>query len=68
LPSEDEFRDSISKTQAGKEVLRTRKANEAAKQASKVEALLLMLHGARSVACFPLWDSHRERWFASGFA
>ena len=23
---------------------------------------------ARSVAFFPLWDSHRERWFAGGFA
>jgi signal transduction histidine kinase len=47
--------------------LRTRKSRESAKQA-EAKALLWMLPGARSVVLFPLWDSHRERWFAGSFA
>lgn len=30
--------------------------------------LMRMFPGARSVAVVPLWDSHKERWFAGGFA
>lgn len=29
--------------------------------------LMRMFPGARSVALVPLWDSHKERWFAGGF-
>lgn len=29
--------------------------------------LMRMFPGARSVALIPLWDSHKERWFAGGF-
>ncbi|KAI9774973.1 MAG: hypothetical protein M1840_000189 [Geoglossum simile] len=74
LPSGDETRHStadISKAEAKtpeKEESKTRKANQAAKQAEEAKTLLPMLPGARSVAIFPLWDSHRERWFAGGFA
>ncbi|RDL38283.1 Uncharacterized protein BP5553_02623 [Venustampulla echinocandica] len=45
----------------------TKKGRGSAKQAEAV-ALLQMLPGARSVVLFPLWDSHRERWFAGSFA
>jgi signal transduction histidine kinase len=47
--------------------LRTGKLRESAKQA-EAKTLLQMLPGARSVVLFPLWDSHRERWFAGSFA
>lgn len=30
--------------------------------------ILKLFPTARSVAFFPLWDSHRQRWFAGGFA
>jgi len=33
----------------------------------EVKILLRMLPGARSVAFIPLWDSHRDRWFAGSF-
>ncbi|KAI9771345.1 MAG: hypothetical protein M1840_002315 [Geoglossum simile] len=35
---------------------------------TEMNALLQMLPDARSVVLFPLWDSHRERWFAGSFA
>lgn len=31
------------------------------------EFIKRMFPGARSVALIPLWDSHKERWFAGGF-
>jgi len=31
------------------------------------KALLQMLPGMKSIAFIPLWDSHRERWFAGSF-
>lgn len=34
----------------------------------EVKAIVEMLPGVRSVAFSPLWDSHRERWFAGSFA
>lgn len=34
---------------------------------TETKALLQMLPGTRSVAFVPLWDSHRERWFAGSF-
>jgi signal transduction histidine kinase len=46
---------------------RTRELRQKDKQA-ETNALLQMLPGARSVVLFPLWDSHRERWFAGSFA
>jgi hypothetical protein len=46
---------------------RTRKRRESAKQI-EAKALRQMLPGARSVVLFPLWDSHRDRWFAGSFA
>lgn len=46
---------------------RTRKPRESANQA-EAKTLLQMLPGARSVVLFPLWDSHRKRWFAGSFA
>lgn len=45
----------------------TRNPKENAEYAEE-KAVLRMLPGARSVAFIPLWDSHRERWFAGGFA
>lgn len=50
-----------------KKNFRTGKRRERAKQA-EAKTLLQMLPGARSVILFPLWDSHRERWFAGSFA
>jgi signal transduction histidine kinase len=47
--------------------LRTGKPRESVKQA-EAKTLLQMLPSARSVVFFPLWDSHRERWFAGSFA
>ncbi|OBT44393.1 hypothetical protein VE00_07055 [Pseudogymnoascus sp. WSF 3629] len=44
-----------------------RKRRASAKQ-TDANALRQMLPGARSVVLFPLWDSHRERWFAGSFA
>ncbi|KFY90738.1 hypothetical protein V500_04985, partial [Pseudogymnoascus sp. VKM F-4518 (FW-2643)] len=44
-----------------------RKRRASAKQ-TEANALRQMLPGARSVVLFPLWDSHRERWFAGSFA
>jgi signal transduction histidine kinase len=49
------------------EILRTGKPRESSKQ-TEAKALLQMLPGARTVVLFPLWDSHRERWFAGSFA
>ena len=46
---------------------RTRTPKEKAEHA-EANAILGMLSGARSVAFVPLWDSHRERWFAGSFA
>lgn len=59
----------VAKVETGssEKILRTRKPRESAKQA-EAKALLRMLPGARSVVLFPLWDSHRERWFAGSFA
>lgn len=40
------------------------------KQLSKeaeFKTILETLPGARSIAFFPLWDAHKERWFAGGF-
>jgi signal transduction histidine kinase len=48
-------------------ILGTEKPRESTTQA-ELKALLHMLPGARSVVLFPLWDSHRERWFAGSFA
>jgi len=47
--------------------LQTGKPRESSKQ-TEAKGLLQMLPGALSVVIFPLWDSHRERWFAGGFA
>jgi signal transduction histidine kinase len=49
------------------ENLRTGKPRGSWKQ-TEAKALLQMLPGARTVVLFPLWDSHRERWFAGSFA
>jgi signal transduction histidine kinase len=46
---------------------RTGKPRGSSKQ-TEAKALLQMLPGARTVALSPLWDSHRERWFAGSFA
>ncbi|KAF3481560.1 uncharacterized protein GIQ15_04319 [Arthroderma uncinatum] len=45
---------------------RSRKSRKSTKQA-EAKALLQMLPGALSVVLFPLWDSHRGRWFAASF-
>jgi signal transduction histidine kinase len=45
---------------------RDRHPNEVAER-REAKILLRMLPGARSVAFVPLWDSHRERWFAGSF-
>jgi len=55
------------KHESSRQNLRTGKPRESAKQA-EAKTLLQMLPGARSVVLFPLWDSHRERWFAGSFA
>ncbi|KAK3386575.1 hypothetical protein B0H63DRAFT_468018 [Podospora didyma] len=34
---------------------------------AETQALLGMLPGTRSIAFVPLWDSHRDRWFAGSF-
>ena len=44
---------------------RPRKTYSRAKEAS---IIIKVFPGARSVIAFPLWDSHRERWFAGGVA
>lgn len=66
--------DPVQATQAAQtepksseKILRTGKPRESAKQ-KEAKALLQMLPGAHSVVFFPLWDSHRERWFAGSFA
>jgi signal transduction histidine kinase len=56
-----------AESRSSEKILRTRKPRESAKQ-TEAKALLQMLPGARSVVLFPLWDSHRERWFAGSFA
>jgi signal transduction histidine kinase len=59
----------VARVESGssEKILRRQKPRERAKQA-EAKALLRMLPGARSVVLFPLWDSHRERWFAGSFA
>ncbi|PVH70536.1 hypothetical protein DL98DRAFT_618851 [Cadophora sp. DSE1049] len=54
-------------SRSSEEILRTGKPRESAKQ-TEAKALLQMLPSARSVVLFPLWNSHRERWFAGSFA
>ena len=46
---------------------RERHGSKKAAHQSEATALLQMLPNARSIAFIPLWDSHRERWFAGGF-
>jgi hypothetical protein len=69
--TEDTRRTTRDATQAesksSEKILRTRKPRESAKQ-TEAKALIQMLPGARSVVFVPLWDSHRERWFAGSFA
>jgi signal transduction histidine kinase len=52
---------------SSEKILRTGRPRESAKR-TEAKALLQMLPGARSVVLCPLWDSHRERWFAGSFA
>jgi signal transduction histidine kinase len=52
---------------SSKKTRRTRKRRESAKQI-EAKALRQMLPSACSVVLFPLWDSHRDRWFAGSFA
>ncbi|KAL8366269.1 hypothetical protein RB595_004846 [Gaeumannomyces hyphopodioides] len=40
---------------------------EEAAEHREAKILLRMLPGARSIAFIPLWDSHRDRWFAGSF-
>lgn len=56
-----------AKSRCSEKILRTGRPRESVKQ-TEARALLQMLPGARSVVLFPLWDSHRERWFAGSFA
>jgi signal transduction histidine kinase len=56
-----------AESRSSEKILRTGKPRESAKQ-TEAKALLQMLPGARTVVLFPLWDSHRERWFAGSFA
>ncbi|KAH9204266.1 hypothetical protein DL95DRAFT_529330 [Leptodontidium sp. 2 PMI_412] len=56
-----------AESRTSEKILRTGKPRESAKQ-TEAKALLQMLPGACSVVLFPLWDSHRERWFAGSFA
>ncbi|KAH8591930.1 hypothetical protein B0O99DRAFT_597767 [Bisporella sp. PMI_857] len=56
-----------AESRSSEKILRTGKPRESAKQ-TEAKALFQMLPGARSVVLFPLWDSHRERWFAGSFA
>ncbi|OIW25120.1 hypothetical protein CONLIGDRAFT_718019 [Coniochaeta ligniaria NRRL 30616] len=46
---------------------RTNPHSEEAPQSAEEKALLQMLPDTRSIAFIPLWDSHRERWFAGSF-
>jgi signal transduction histidine kinase len=59
--------DAKAKYRTSEKNFRKGKPRESAKQA-EAKTLLQMLPGARSVVLFPLWDSHRERWFAGSFA
>ncbi|KAI9834533.1 MAG: hypothetical protein M1819_002909 [Sarea resinae] len=46
----------------------TRKTKrKALSKEAEFKTILEILPGARSIAFFPLWDSHKERWFAGGF-
>ncbi|RFU26643.1 hypothetical protein B7463_g9706, partial [Scytalidium lignicola] len=55
------------KPRSSEKTSRSRKRRQSVRQA-EAKALLQMLPGARSVVLFPLWDSHRDRWFAGSFA
>ncbi|KIN05319.1 hypothetical protein OIDMADRAFT_177547 [Oidiodendron maius Zn] len=72
IPSTSDDRDpvgnvALAQSRSSEKPLRTRIRRESAKE-TEAKALLRMLPGARSVVLFPLWDSHRERWFAGSFA
>ena len=58
---------ALAQSRSSEKPLHTRMRRESAKEI-ETKALLRMLPGARSVVLFPLWDSHRERWFAGSFA
>lgn len=50
----------------GKDSVRRRGKKKASREAEARE-ILRFLPSARCVAFFPLWDSHKERWFAGSF-
>ncbi len=43
-----------------------RKKYHSYSRANEAALIIKVFPGARSVLAFPLWDSHRERWFAGG--
>jgi signal transduction histidine kinase len=46
---------------------RTSPHSQETAESAEEKALLKMLPGTKSIAFIPLWDSHRERWFAGSF-
>jgi hypothetical protein len=64
-PESNATRDRDSKTKPRS----TTNRKSARKLAAGIEAesIIRMFPGARCVATMPLWDSHRERWFAGAF-
>ncbi|RDW82703.1 hypothetical protein BP6252_03815 [Coleophoma cylindrospora] len=60
--------DEIQQATAGKGVLVVKPNNQHRKntqRAAEGETILKIFPGSRFVLLLPLWDSHRERWFAS---
>jgi signal transduction histidine kinase len=67
--SETETEDDIVKLPTpARETLpqRRRKKHNSYSRANEASLIIKVFPGARSVLAFPLWDSHRERWFAGG--
>lgn len=67
--SDSEGSESVTSPSSGGDELNKvlRKRIREAPRKSDGAFLMRMFPGARSVALIPLWDSHKERWFAGGF-
>ncbi|KAF5874675.1 putative sensor histidine kinase response protein [Botrytis fragariae] len=65
--SEDEMHDAVSsgKISVVAETSQTPLLKRASSRALEGQTMLQVFPGARHIMVLPLWDSHRERWFAS---
>jgi signal transduction histidine kinase len=63
--TDEDFAHAPAPAQEAPPRIRRKKFNSYSR-ANEAALIIKVFPGARSVLAFPLWDSHRERWFAGG--